>query len=289
MVAHTPRSKNEQEGPSVEFVRAQSDSHLAKRYDPATYKDGYGDFAHEFPGTHLRLTRGVLNATIGWPWPGNDAGLYELLSHYVASGDEAPVEFLFKIINDGLAQKGRETWKPRDFAMVAAEVYDVAEAREDAEADRIVVPVSGRRKTQDTFIVEKICNTVHCSRSRGYAILRYGSAVPNQRIALAKAFSNDPDRRTPRHWEPQFAGRTWGRQSAYSFERYVLDRIDAFEGGNIGAALAVLIPRFEEGWSLPADDLESLLRAIRKQALPISAEATLDLWTRYTAWKRSRY
>lgn len=293
MVASAPRSSIDRkgpDGPSVEDVRAKSDAELARRFNTDRF-EGEGDFAYVFPHTHLRLTGGDLNATLGWPWPGNDAGLSELLSHYVASGDDAPVELLFKFINDGLAQKGRKTWTPwtpRDFAMVAAEVYDVAEAREDAEADRIVVPSSGRRKTQDTFIVEKICNTVHCSRSRGYAILRYGSAVADQRVALAKAFSNDPDRRMPRHWEPTFAARTWGRASAHSFERYVLDHVDAFEGGNIGATLAILIPRFEDGWPLPADNLENLLRAIRDQTLPINADAAFELWTRYAAWKRPR-
>lgn len=284
-----PKSNVDEDGPCVGDVRAQSDSHLAKRFNPAFYKDGYGDFAHEFPGAHLRLAGGDLNAPIGWPYPGNDEGLAAVLLHYRESGDDAPVELLFKLINESHAQTGRKTWTPRAFAMVLAGVDDALDAREEANAERIVVPSAGRRKTQDTFIVEKICTTVHCSRSRGYAILRFGSAVPDQRIALAKAFGNDPDRRTPRHWEPKFAARTWGRQSAYCFERYVLDRVDAFEGGNIGAALAILIPRFDEGWTLPADDLESLLRAIRDQALPINAEAAFELWTRYVDWKRHRF
>lgn len=286
MVVQKPN--DDEDGPCVGDVRAQSDSHLAKRFDPAFYKTGYGDFAHEFPGTHLRLAGGDLNAPIGWPWPGNEEGLAVVLSHYRESGDEAPVELLFKIINEFHAKAGRKTWTPRDFAMVAAGVDDALDAREEANAERIVVPSAGRRKTQDTFIVGKICATVHCSRSRGYAILRYGSAVADQRDALAKAFSNDPDRRLPRQWEPSFAGRTWGRASPYSFERYVADRVDAFEGGNIGAALAILIPRFDDGWTLPADDLESLLRAIRDQALPINADAAFELWTRFAAWKRHR-
>lgn len=288
MVASASRSSGDDHaGPWVEGVRAKSEAELARRFNNDRFEDE-GDFAYVFPNTHLRLAGGDLSATIHWPWSGNDAGLTFLLTHYMESGDDAPVELLFKVINDGLAKAGRKTWTPRAFAMVDAEVNDTADVREDAEAERIVVPSSGRRKSQDTFIVEKICNTVHCSRSRGYAILRYGSAVAAQRVALAKAFSNDPDRRTPRHWEPTFAARTWGRASAHSFERYVLDHVDAFEGGNIGATLAILIPRFEDGWPLPADNLETLLRAIRDQTLPINADAAFELWSRYAAWKRPR-
>lgn len=287
MVAREPRSKNEHEGEIVAFVRALSDSDLAKRFDPTSYKEGYGDFAHEFPGTHLRLTRGDLNATIQSPWPGNDAGLYDLLSHYAASGDHATGELLFKLINDDLAQRGRKTWMPRDFAMVLAEVHDAANAREQAEAERIVVPSSGRRATQDTFIVGKICATVHCSDRRGYVILRGGTSKLDQQKALALAFSNDPDRRLPRHWALKNGG-SWGSPKRNSFTRYVLDRIDrdAFEETAIGAALAVLAPRFDEGWLLDANELECLLRTIREQGLPITAETAVDLWARYDQWKR---
>lgn len=290
MAGRASTSSNDREGPQgprVEDVRACSDAQLAMRFDRPDL-EGHPGFALMYPHTHLRLTGDRTDATINWPWPGNDAGLADLITHVRESGDEAPDELLFKIINDDHAQRGRKTWTARDFAMVAAEVDDARDAREEADAERLVVHSSGRRKSQDTFIVGKICATVQCSRSRGYAILRYGSAVADQRDALAKAFSNDPDRRLPRQWEPPFAGRTWGRASAHSFERYVLDRVDAFEGGNIGTALAILTPRFDEGWTLPADDLESLLRAIRDQALPINADAAFELWTRYVAWKRPR-
>lgn len=283
MVARSQKS----EGPCVAGVRAKSDSQLAQRFNRPNAFKGHGDFAHEFPGTHLRLAGGDLNAQIRWPWPGNDNGLTVLLSHYRESNDDAPVELLFKMINDDFVQAGRKTWTPRDFAMIMAEVDDAKDARNEAEAERIVVPSAGRRKTQDTFIVEKICNTIHCSRRRGYVILREGTAVLDQRIALALAFGNDADRRLPRHWEPKHGG-TWGSQPTFSFARYVLDRIDpdAFEETAIGAALAILAPRFEEGWWLPSDELESLLRAIREQGLPITAETALDLWARYDQWKR---
>jgi hypothetical protein len=278
------RIKPDEPGESVCLVREMTDAKLAKRYDVTGDYTYVQDFAHELPKTHLRLTRGDPAATIYWPQ--NEYGLTNLLTHFRASGDDCPEEILFKLLNDELTMMGREPWTPRDFAMVLAQVDDENEARDLAEQDRLVVHSGGRRKSQNTYIVEKICNTIHCGRSRGYTILRFGTGVADQRDALAKAFSNDPDRRLPRNWEPPFAGRSWGRESAYSFERYVLDRVDAFEGGNIGATLAILLPRFEEGWTLPADDLETLLRSIRDQALPITADAAFELWTRFVAWKR---
>ena len=210
------------QGPRVEDVRACSDSQLAKRFDRPDL-EGHPGFAHMFPHTNLRLTGGRLDATINWPWPGNVAGLADRITHVRESGDEAPDELLFKIINDDHAERGRETWTPRDFAMVAAEVDDARDAREEADAERLVVHSSGRPKSQDTFVVAKICATVHCSDRRGYVILRKGTSKVDQRTALALALSNDPDHCLPRHWEPENGG-TWGRPNAYSFTRYVLDR-----------------------------------------------------------------
>jgi hypothetical protein len=275
------------EGPWVALVRAKSDSQLAQQFNRPAAFEGHGDFAHEFPGTHLRIAGGDLNAPIRWPWPGNYNGLTVLLSHYRESNDDTPVEILFKIINDDLAQAGHKTWTPRDFAMIMAEVHDVVDARNEAEAERLVVPSAGRRKTQNTFVVEKISDTIHCGRWRAREILRDGTSKLDQQKALALAFSNDPDRRLPRHWALKNGG-SWGSPKRDSFARYVLDCIDqdAFEETAIGAALAILAPRFDEGWLLDANELECLLRTIREQGLPITAETALDLWARYDQWKR---
>jgi hypothetical protein len=283
------RKENFDEGPCVGDVRARSDSQLAKQYNPANF-ESHDDFAHEFPGTHLRLTGGRLDATVHWPAASNTGRLAELLSHYRESDEGAPIELLFKIINDDLAKAGRETWTPRDFAMVAAEVDDALEARADADADRLVVPVPGRRKSQTTYMVQKICETLGCGQRFGYYILRDGTGKLDQQKALALAFSNDPDRRLPRNWALK-NGRTWGSPTVHSFTRYVLDRIDrdAYEDTAFSAALAILAPRFDEGWLLDANELECLLRTIREQAMPITAEVAVDLWARYDQWKRRRF
>jgi hypothetical protein len=267
-------------------VRACSDAQLAIRFDRPDLED-HGDFALAFPHTHLRLTGGRPDLTINWPWPGNDAGLADLITHVRESGDEVPDELLFKIINHAHAEAGRKPWTPRDFAMVAAEVDDARDARDEADAERLVVHLPGRRKSQNTYIVEKICATVHCGERRGRYILRDGVSKLDQQKALALAFSNDPDRRLPRHWALKNGG-SWGSPKRDSFTRYVLDCIDrdAFEETAIGAALAILAPRFDEGWLLDANELECLLRTIREQALPITAETALDLWARYDQWKR---
>jgi hypothetical protein len=276
-------------GEFVRAVRRRSDEELERRYSlQAGESTDDPNFTLEilFPNTHLRLTRGDPAAAIIWPRAGNERGLAVLLAEYLAAGDDNPSELLFVLLNDALVKAGREPWTPRAFATALAERYDAEEAREAEQEEKIVSRTAGRRKSQKTFIVAKIRATIHCSGRRAYAILDEGTAVADQRIALARAFANDPERCLPRDWGPRFKTATWGRSSARTFDRYVLDRVDAFEGGTIGDALAILIPKTEEGWLSVGDRPESLLTAIRQQELAITADAALDLWARYLRWKR---
>ncbi|MCW5691617.1 MAG: hypothetical protein KIT48_04570 [Pseudolabrys sp.] len=275
-------------GPNVRAIQEADDAALAKRFDPAQYEAPgmYGDFENEFHGTHLRLTDGNPAAAIHWPQNGRNAGLAALLSHYRSSGDDAPAELLFKLLNKQLAKDGRPPWTPRGFAMVLAEVDDEAEERAEREEEKLVSRPLGRPKSQDTFIVRTIRTTLGCNRSRAHEIFKEGTTRLEQRIKLARAFRNDPARRLPRHWLPIFKASSWGRSSQRGLDRYVLDRVDYFEGGAVGDVLAILTPRFEDGWLLPDDRFDILFSAIRDQGLPISADTALTLWDRYSAWKR---
>lgn len=258
---------------------------LAKKY--ARPKDfGNSTFALDFAPTFRRLTRFTQGGKVRWPVKGDpiNGDLSRVIKAYIEANDAGPLAYFFHYMNDALVADFNPTWSAEEFDATHDRLLDEAI---DREREARPANMGGRKPTDQTFRIEMIREALGCTRRRAYQIDADGSAILAHRIALAKAFRNDPARCRPCDWEPVFKTRGWGRFSAKSFRNYVIDGADFFEGGDIGPALAILMAEYDEG-HLPDnfDGVRDFVAALDRNMLPVDARTAIAIFDAFERWKR---
>jgi len=248
---------------------------------------GNSTFALDFPATFRRLTRFSQSGKVRWPIKGDplNGDLSRVIKAYVEAEDFGPLAYFLHYMNDALAADFSPTWSAEEFNATHDRLLDeVIDREHEARPSNL----GGKKPTDKTFRVEMIREAIGCMKDRAYQIDAEGTAILAQRIALAKAFANDPARCRPRDWEPQFKARGWGRQAERNFRRYVIDRVDLYED-DIGPALAMLLPVYEDG-GLPDDfkGARPLVAALDERGIAIDARTALAIFDAFEEWKRPR-
>lgn len=294
------------EGAEARRVKAMTAAQTVAAVDlPSEFYDDVGDpkcelpsFADAFPDAFARLTGGRPEAKIMWPRGGDDKGLAAILLALSQADDSdedlaalldlssIPIDFrlkvFFQILNDRLPSNA--LWRPFDFLLVKAKVQDIIDEREESRRAKLVEFPSGRPATDLSRRIRKIRDTIRCSKTRAYDVDQGGTARLDQRLALADAFKDDPERCRPVDWE----AKSWGRISKRSFRQYIESGADQFEfDGPVGRGLELLHTQYADGRL--ADnfhDLRTLIAAIEDAGVAVDRGTVISIFDAFEAWKK---
>ncbi len=300
------------DGEEVRRVKAMTAAQTVEAVElPSDFYNEAGDpkcelpsFADAFPDAFARLTGGRPEANIMWPRGGNNKGLAKIILALLSSEDsdeplatrleldsipnDLPTKVFFHLLNEQLPSNG--LWRPFDFLLVTAKVRDAVDEREESRREKLVTFPSGLPKSDRSRRVQKIRETIKCSTPRAYVVERNGTARLDQRLALAEAFKDDPDRCRPVNWELRSRAGTWGRVSVCSFRRYIESGADQFEfDGSVGRGLAILQAQYADG-RMPDNfrNLRAFIAAIEDVGAAVDRATAVAIFDAFEVWKKKQ-
>lgn len=221
--------------------------------------------------------------------PDNADDLCGLIHVLLPTGYGEPQE-VFNIVNNELERQGKKPWKATTFnrwwdeqERVEEELQETRELKKKRAWLNIERQIkSGRPPTLRTERVERIALVLGVARRRAYTIDEEGTGSFDQRVKLARAFSNDPERNHPDAWDLE-DGRKWGRTSSSrkSFRDFILSPAadEMFD-----AHVLTLQEEYQKGM-LP-DHVEDLRELIKLGAsVDVPAEEMVRIWDLYLTWR----
>lgn len=201
---------------------------------------------------------------------------------------------LAELINANLRERGEAEWPPETVRQLwAKRIRDRKQAERDERADRRDGVTKGGRNrdgkggpTPDAR-VKRIRDALDCHPRRAYTIAALGTAVFDQRKALAAAFRGDPAWDYPAAWELKSGKVSRGRPNPKTLRAFALAMGTDFDG-ELDEPLATLRAAFIRG-TLPDQikDLGALIAALDSERIDLDALTAVNVWNAFQRWRGS--